>query len=125
MARRQPPTTLARAAVLALACAAAGALAQPVPAAPYAQEYRIAPGPLDDALARFATQAGISLNMPQPLVQGRATPGLQGRFGVQDGLARLLAGTGLEAQARTPGVYVLRPCPRRAPPRRPCWARCA
>ena len=61
----------ARAALLALACAATGAPAQPAEGAPQpaqaAQEYRIAPGALDDALARFATQAGISLDMPQPL----------------------------------------------------------
>ncbi|MFT4241294.1 MAG: TonB-dependent siderophore receptor [Acidovorax sp.] len=104
----------ARAALLSLACAAAAAQAQPAPAAPAPeaqQEYRIAPGPLQDALARFATEAGISLNMPQPLVQGRSSPGLQGRFGVREGLARLLAGTGLEAEARTPGVYVLRAVP--------------
>ena len=104
----------ARAALLSLACAGAGALAQPAPATPAPeaqQEYRIAPGPLQDALARFATEAGISLNMPQALVQGRGSPGLQGRFGVREGLARLLAGTGLEADARTPGVYVLRPVP--------------
>ncbi len=113
MARRHTPALIARAALLTLACAAGGALAQPAPAAPApgAQEYRIAPGPLQDALARFATEAGISLTMPQPLVQGRSSPGLQGRFGVPEGLARLLAGTGLEVDARTPGVYVLRAVP--------------
>jgi outer membrane receptor for ferric coprogen and ferric-rhodotorulic acid len=105
----------ARAALLALACAATGAPAQPAEGAPQpaqaAQEYHIAPGALDDALARFATQAGISLDMPQPLVRGRSSPGLQGRFGVREGLARLLAGTGLEAVARGPGVYQLRAVP--------------
>ncbi|WP_406624188.1 TonB-dependent siderophore receptor [Acidovorax sp. SDU_ACID1] len=105
----------ARAALLALACAATGAPAQPAEGAPQpaqaAQEYRIAPGALDDALARYATQAGISLDMPQPLVRGRSSPGLQGRFGVREGLARLLAGTGLEAVVRGPGVYQLRAVP--------------
>lgn len=106
------------AATLSMAFAAGSVHAQAAPAAatsqetvPGAQDYRIAPGPLDTALARFATEAGISLNMPEPLVHGRSSPGLQGRFGVAEGLERLLAGTGLEAVARTPGMYVLRGTP--------------
>lgn len=104
----------AHASLLSMALAATGASAQEAPpalAAAASQDYRIAAGPLDDALARFATEAGISLNMPQSLVQGRRSTGLQGRFAVRDGLDRLLAGTGLEAVSRTPGMYVLRAIP--------------
>lgn len=104
----------AHAALISMALAATGACAQEAPqaqAAAASQDYRIAAGALDGVLARFATESGISLNMPQSLVQGRRSAGLQGRFGLRDGLQRLLAGTGLEAVSRTPGMYVLRAIP--------------
>nr|WP_315429713.1 TonB-dependent siderophore receptor [uncultured Albidiferax sp.] len=97
--------------LLALACTAFSAAAQTAPAADAAsvQAYRIPAGALDQALTGFAAQAGISLTMPPALVQGKTSAGLQGSFAVLEGLARLLAGSGLEAVGGQGGAFALRP----------------
>ncbi|HEY8334375.1 MAG TPA: hypothetical protein VIQ05_11350, partial [Tardiphaga sp.] len=71
-------TLSVHAAVLAMGCAASGAMAQPASgatstvSAPEVQKaYRIAPGPLDDALSGFAAAAGVSITVPPALVQGK------------------------------------------------------
>ena len=43
-----------------------------------------------------------------PCSAGHTTSGLQGRYGAQAGLARLLAGSGLNWTETRPGVLVLR-----------------
>ncbi|MFF7065654.1 TonB-dependent siderophore receptor [Pseudomonas sp. NPDC008258] len=70
------------------------------------QAYRIAPGPLGAALNQFARDAGVVLSFETALTDGRHTPGLQGRYSVDQGFAVLLQGTGLEA-LRTGGNYLL------------------
>src|SRR5262249_53094666 len=70
--------------------------------------YSVPPGPLGDALARFAANAGVSVQIDPKLVEGRATKGLSGAYSVPEGFAALLAGTGLEAMERAAGVYALR-----------------
>ena len=61
------------------------------------RQYNIAPGSLDQALNTFASRAGILLSVDAQLTQGKRSPGLQGRFDTPQALARLLAGTGLQA----------------------------
>ncbi len=100
--------------LLALACTAFSAAAQTAPAADAAdaasvQAYRIPAGALDQALTGFAAQAGISLTMPPALVLGKTSTGLHGSFAVREGLARLLAGSGLEAVGGPGGAFALRP----------------
>lgn len=112
----RPALTLAvHAALLAMACgAAAGAHAQfasgsaVVAPASARQDYRIAAGPLDDALADFAARAGVSITMPPALVEGKTTRGLQGNYSVSAGFARLLEASGLEVVGGSGGVYALR-----------------
>lgn len=101
------------AAVLAMGFASTGASAQPAAsatvAAPEAQKvYRIAAGPLDEALGGFAAAAGVSVTVPPALVQGRNTRGLDGGFTVREGFARLLAGSGLEVTGGAGGAFALR-----------------
>lgn len=106
-----------RSALFAMACSAGPGQAQTVAAEPAAAQaeaarsYQIAAGALDEALASFAASAGVSITMPPALVQGRTTPGLQGRHTVREGFARLLAGSGLEAVGGSGGVYTLRAMP--------------
>lgn len=70
-------------------------------------EYRIAAGPLDAALSQFATAAGVTLSFASTQVSGLQSPGLQGRYDVGAGLARLLAGSGMKAVAHANGDYSL------------------
>lgn len=111
-----PRTPLARAALML--CLAAGTLA--LPAATRAQaaaqgdavlRHEIPSGTLDQALNRFAAAAGITLSIDGSLTAGKTSRGLSGNFGVRDGLAHLLAGSGLEAVATAGGGYVLRAAP--------------
>lgn len=110
-----------RGALVAMACTAATGQAQTTGSpggtarAETEQAYRIAPGALDEALASFAASAGVSITMPPALVQGKTSPGLQGRYTVRGGFARLLAASGLEAMGGSGGVYTLRPAPVAAP----------
>lgn len=115
---RRPQTALAMRGALA-ACALAGTLAaapaaaQPAaaPASAGARAWHIDAGPLGEALARFADQAGITLLYDPAAVRGRASAGLQGVYSVPDGLARLLDGSGLDARQRGAGTYVLQALP--------------
>lgn len=109
------PTLLARAVRGALLGAALfavwpvvspqGAWAQ---AASAARAYRIAAGSLDQALNAFASAAGVALSADAALTAGKHSAGLDGRYGVADGFAALLAGQGLEAVEGANGVWSLR-----------------
>ncbi len=88
-----------------------GPLLLALPAAPlWASEqlrsYAIPAGSLDQALNRFASEAGILLSVDAQLTAGKRSPGLDGRHSVKDGLTRLLAGTGLRA-LEADGNYAL------------------
>lgn len=72
------------------------AQAQPA-ASEQARAYTIPAGNLDQALNRFASEAGILLSVDAQLTAGKRSPGLDGSYSVDEGLARLLAGTGLRA----------------------------
>jgi len=73
------------------------------------QQFQIAAGPLGTALSLFATHAGITLTFDARQTQGRQSAGLQGDYSIDEGLARLLLGSGLRAQRQTNGGYVLVP----------------
>lgn len=116
MARQRQPlstvftvTTLAR----ALAVPALAAAAVTAPLAAYSQNadqhsYSIGAGSLEDTLSRFGRAAGITLSFVPELTAGRRSAGLQGSHTVDGGLARLLAGSGLEAVRQPNGSYLLR-----------------
>ncbi|MFV0455439.1 MAG: TonB-dependent siderophore receptor, partial [Pseudomonas sp.] len=70
------------------------------------RSYAIPAGNLDQALNRFASEAGILLSVDAQLTVGKRSPGLNGSYSIDEGLARLLAGTGLRA-LNTGGSYVL------------------
>jgi len=95
-------------ACLSLAIAAPVAHAQAPAASAQAKRYDIAAGSLDQVLNRFATQAGILLAIDGSLTAGRTSGGLSGSFGVRDGLAAILANSGLEAVSQPAGGYALR-----------------
>lgn len=85
------------------ACVAAGAKGRPfdIPAQPAAS-----------ALNEFAKQADITLIFSYDLVAGESTRPLQGRFTVDAGLTRLLAGTRLGYRRTADGPYLI--CPRKS-----------
>ncbi|MFP5425781.1 MAG: TonB-dependent siderophore receptor [Gammaproteobacteria bacterium] len=71
--------------------------------------FEIAPGPLGTALSEFASAAGVTLSFASEQTQGLSSPGLQGTFSVEEGLAHLLVGSGLQASRQSNGGYVLLP----------------
>src|SRR5256885_8001490 len=99
------------AAVLGVAMLVATA-ADCVHAAPSAQagqaaqrSFSIAAGPLAHVIAQYANQAGVALSFDAAQLGRLQSPGLQGSYGVEDGFARLLQGTALQAgreRERTP-----------------------
>lgn len=110
-------TRLALALRLATALAAPAVMLWPAAAAQAqaaqsaARSYRIPAGPLAENLSRFADNAGVTVLFDATLVGQRRGAGLNGEYSVADGFARLLAGSGLAARERSPGVFVLQPAP--------------
>lgn len=80
-----------------------------------AVEFRIPAGHLDEALETLARQAGIQILYAPRLVGRRQTLGLDARLPAAAALARLLEGSGLEAQAVGEGTYVLQRSRQRRP----------
>ncbi|MBX3664904.1 MAG: TonB-dependent receptor [Burkholderiales bacterium] len=75
--------------------------------APASRSYSIPAGPLPAVLTRFLAESGTFLAGTAELAQGKTSPGVQGSYTVQEGLARLLTGTGLQAVERARGNYAL------------------
>lgn len=73
------------------------------------QDYHIAPGALAASLNQFSSQAAIYLAGHNTLTAGKTSKGLEGRYSVEQALAVLLDGTGLQAVAQDVGSYVLQP----------------
>ncbi|SUD77327.1 putative ferrioxamine receptor [Pseudomonas putida] len=107
----QPMLRLALAAPLSLCAAAPLMLPANLAHAEQPAETRfdIAPGSLASALNQFSSQAGIYLASSNELAAGKLSQGLQGRYSVAQGLARLLQGSGLQAVAQGNAGYVLQP----------------
>lgn len=94
----------------ALAVPAAATL---MPSAAFAQSeagkvaFAIPAGKLSDALMAFGSAAGVSISYDPALASQRSTPGLRGQFGVDEGLSRLLSGSGLQASREANGNYIV------------------
>lgn len=73
--------------------------------------YSIPAGPLSAVLNRFAAESGIFLAGDANLTDGKQSRGLQGRYGIDEALRRLLSGTGVEAVSQASGRYTLRAAP--------------
>jgi len=84
--------------------AATAALADTAP-----REYHIGQGDLGQALTRFATQAGIVLSFDPTSTQGHKTAGLNGVYGVDDGLQALLSGSRLRVLRERDDRYFIVP----------------
>ncbi|MFT0531582.1 TonB-dependent siderophore receptor [Castellaniella hirudinis] len=86
------------------------ATAQIAPAAPAVQA-DIPAGTLDQVLNQFAANTGFLLVIDASLTAGKTSPGLSGTHTPAEGLALILAGSGLEAVPQTGGGYALRRLP--------------
>lgn len=73
------------------------------------RSYQVPAGSLGATLTRFAGLAGVNLSVDPALVSGRDSAGLSGEFGVEEGFARLLRGSGLQLQAVGEQAYILTP----------------
>ncbi|MGN8275721.1 TonB-dependent siderophore receptor [Pseudomonas sp. SMN5] len=77
------------------------------------RSYQVPAGNLGAALTRFAGLAGVNLSVDPALVSGRNSAGLSGEYGVEEGFAQLLQGSGLQLQAVGEQAYILTPVPER------------
>ncbi len=86
------------------------ALAAPVHAQTAAAPVSVAiePGPLSAALSAYAARAGVLLSFDPALTRDLRTSGLNGSYGFEEGLRKLLDGSGLEPLRRADGGYTLR-----------------
>jgi iron complex outermembrane receptor protein len=94
---------------LRLACAAgllAGATAQAQTASAQRVAYDVPAGPLQEALNRYAQQAGVAVAIDADKLQGKTSPGLKGSYEIDEGFRLLLRGSGLEMRQTAAG-YVL------------------
>lgn len=99
--------TASVAALLAVACAPVPALAQSASIPAGARSFAIPPGPLAPALNRFADIAQLQLVYSGVTTRGLSSGGLSGNFTAQEGLARLLAGTGLSYRFSGPNSVTI------------------
>ncbi|ALM86301.1 TonB-dependent siderophore receptor [Bordetella sp. N] len=68
--------------------------------------------PLREALLRFGQQAGVTIIAAPELTENRQASAVDGQYAVEEGLARLLAGSGLRARHNPNGEgYRLEPLP--------------
>lgn len=117
--RLKPSVRLVRGAIVVMAAAVVIAgvpatsafAAEPGISTSALKNYNIPADPLSPALSAFAGSAGVNLSSEPALTDGLRTQGLQGNFTVQEGFARLLAGSGLTAVARGGNVYTLSKLP--------------
>jgi Fe(3+) dicitrate transport protein len=96
------------------ACAAVGAsvhapraVAQAAPQ-PASRDFDIPAGSLSQALTAFGQEGGVTVSFRPEDMAGRDSKGLKGSYTVADGLAQLLAGTGLQAVPQPGEGYVIR-----------------
>jgi len=89
--------------------------AEPVNAVGWHQ-YEIPAGSLTQALNLFAQEAGISLSFEPQLTANKSSKGIKGTFGIDDGFARLLEGSGLTYYKISEQAYSLKSLPVRSVP---------
>ncbi len=75
------------------------------------QHFDIAAGELTEVLSRYASAAGAAISFDARQTAGLRSAGLKGDYGVQEGFARILGGSGWQAEPQSNGSYVLRPVP--------------
>lgn len=75
------------------------------------RSYQVPAGSLSAALTRFAGLSGVNLSVDAALVSGRSSSGLAGEYGVEEGFAYLLQGSGLQLQPMGEQAYRLVPVP--------------
>lgn len=75
------------------------------------RRFDIAGGDLTEVLSRYASAAGAAISFDARQTAGLRSAGLKGEYGVQEGFARILAGSGWQAEPQSNGSYVLRPVP--------------
>jgi len=105
-----PPSRLSQAVLLACLSLGLGATATVAQAQASAQapvRHEIPAGPLDDVLTRFAATAGVPLTIDGQLTAGKRSAGLSGSYGVPEGLAAILSGSGLSAAAQPGGGFAV------------------
>ncbi len=107
-------TPLALATSLALASLFATTAQAQSPAAASIVRFEIGAGPLDQVLSQFGRQAGIAMSIDASLTAGKTSQGLQGEHSIEQGFARLLAGTGLSPLRTESGNYLLVPATRQS-----------
>jgi iron complex outermembrane receptor protein/outer membrane receptor for ferric coprogen and ferric-rhodotorulic acid len=99
----------------ALGLAIASALNLAAPDVAHAQDrdaihatrhFSVPAGSLGTALTHFAEQAGTRLILTSDLVAQRDSAGLQGDFSIEDGLRRLLAGSGLRGRLESDAILI-------------------
>lgn len=73
--------------------------------------FDIGGGSLTEVLSQFASAAGAAISFDARQTDGLQSPGLKGTFGVSEGFARILGGSGLQAEPQANGTYVLRAAP--------------
>lgn len=95
--------TIASPAAFATSAADAADTAQTSPR----KSFDIAAGPLESALNQYGQQTRIMLSYPSALTANRHSAGLHGEYDTQQGLVRLLRGTGLSSVQQTNGSYTL------------------
>jgi outer membrane receptor protein involved in Fe transport len=94
-----------------IAAAALAAAMSSVPAIAQERTYDFAlpAQDLQTSLKAFARVSGQQISFDGSAVRGKRAPALKGSFTVRDGIARLLAGSGLEASRGRSGILVIRP----------------
>ena len=71
-------------------------------------DFRVPAGDLGHALVALSRQARVQILFPQDLAARIHTNGLSGRYNLDDGLRKLLAGSGLAVASRTGDVVAVR-----------------
>jgi iron complex outermembrane receptor protein len=77
--------------------------------------FDIASGPAGEAVAAFAQQSQRNILAAGETLGGVTTNAVQGKYGVDEALARLLAGTGLASRPAAGGAIVIMPAPAPVP----------
>lgn len=83
-----------------------------------AHSFDVKAGRLGEVAGRIGAEAGATITVPDPEIAARPSPGVRGRFGLREALARALRGTGAEAQYLPGGVVRIVRARAAAPPRR-------
>ncbi len=75
------------------------------------QYYRLPAEPLEQALNHLGRQAGVLIAFSPEQTAARRSQALDGEYTLEEALAALLVGSGLEARARGDGAYTLEALP--------------